>query len=59
MFYYRNRDFRTSVFANRKGLPNMEKEREEIIFMINTIQSEKFLLFIKNLIISFKKEWGY
>lgn len=33
--------------------------KSELISIINNIESEKFLLFLYNLINSFKKEWGY
>lgn len=32
--------------------------KQEIIGLINGIESENLLTFIRNLIISFKKEWG-
>lgn len=37
----------------------MEQYRKEILEMVEKIQSEKFLKFLRNLIVSFKKEWGY
>lgn len=36
-----------------------ERYRKEILNLVNGIRSEKFLKFLRNLICSFKKEWGY
>ena len=36
-----------------------ERYRKEILNLVNRIQSKKFLKFLRNLICSFKKEWGY
>ena len=36
-----------------------ERYRKEILNLVNGIQSKKFLKFLRNLICSFKKEWGY
>lgn len=33
--------------------------KKEIIEMVEKLESEKFLKFLYNVIISFKKEWGY
>lgn len=33
--------------------------KKEIIEMIQKIGSEKFMKFLYNMIISFKKQWGY
>ena len=33
--------------------------KKEIIEMLENIHSEKFMKFLYNMIISFKKQWGY
>lgn len=33
--------------------------KKEIIKMLENIHSEKFMKFLYNMIISFKKQWGY
>lgn len=33
--------------------------KKEIIEMVEKLESEKFLKFLYNVIISFKKEWGF
>ena len=58
-FFYR---FIVRVLQNRGTLEEQtaaERYRKEILNMVNGIQSEKFLKFLRNLICSFKKEWGY
>lgn len=33
--------------------------KNEIVNLLDGIQSEKFMKFLYNMIISFKKQWGY
>ena len=33
--------------------------KNEIVTLLDGIQSEKFMKFLYNMIISFKKQWGY
>nr|DAE45306.1 MAG TPA: hypothetical protein [Caudoviricetes sp.] len=46
------------MFCTVKWRYNMDYKKE-IIEMIENIHSEKFMKFLYNMIISFKKQWGY
>ena len=47
------------LYQKEKERKNSMDCKKEIENFLNEIQSEKFLKFLYNVIVSFKKQWGY
>ena len=54
-----NLTFQQSKIIGFLALRNNEASQKEIENFLNEIQSEKFLKFLYNVIVSFKRQWGY